>query len=70
MIAIRVVLDDLTKGNGHEHFGMDIGGRLFQATDLAWSYGSGQLLRGAAEDLALVMCGRTVPSGRLTGTPL
>jgi len=68
--TIRVVLDDLTEGGAHEHFGIDIEGLLFEASDLDWSYGSGQPLRGAAEDLALVMCGRTVPGGRLTGSPL
>jgi uncharacterized protein (TIGR03083 family) len=68
--TIRVVLDDLTRGGGHEHFGIDISGRSLQATDLGWSYGSGPPLRGAAEDLALVICGRTVPQGRLQGTLL
>jgi uncharacterized protein (TIGR03083 family) len=68
--TIRVVLDDLTKGGVHAHFGTSIDGRSLQATDLDWSYGSGQALRGAAADLVLVLCGRTVPAGRLTGTPL
>jgi uncharacterized protein (TIGR03083 family) len=68
--VIQVVLDDLTQGGGHEHFGIEIAGRDFEASDLDWKYGSGQALRGAAEDLALAMCGRTVPSDRLVGTPL
>jgi uncharacterized protein (TIGR03083 family) len=68
--TIRVVLDDLTEGGGHAHFGIDIEGRSLQPTDLDWSYGSGPELRGAAEDLALVLCGRTVPDGRLEGKPL
>jgi uncharacterized protein (TIGR03083 family) len=68
--TIRVVLDDLTEGGGHAHFGIDINGRSLQATDLDWSYGSGPALRGEAEDLALVLCGRTVPDGRLEGQPL
>ena len=68
--TIRVVLDDLTEGGGHAHFGTDIDGRSLQATDLDWSYGSGPALRGAAEDLALVLCGRTLPDGRLEGEPL
>lgn len=68
--TIRIVLDDLTKGGAHEHFGSNIEGRSLQATDLDWSYGSGPALHGAAEDLALVLCGRTVPAGRLTGEPL
>jgi uncharacterized protein (TIGR03083 family) len=68
--TIRVVLDDLTEGGVHAHFGTGIDGRSLQATDLDWSYGSGPALRGAAADLALVLCGRTVPAGRLEGTPL
>jgi uncharacterized protein (TIGR03083 family) len=68
--TIRVVLDDLTQGGGHAHFGVDIQGRHLQASDLDWSSGSGAALRGAAADLALAMCGRAVPDGRLEGEPL
>lgn len=68
--TIRVILDDLTQGGVHEHFGIDIGGRVIEASDIDWIYGSGQTLRGAAEDLALAMCGRRVRVGRLDGTPL
>ncbi|MGP0027225.1 MAG: maleylpyruvate isomerase family mycothiol-dependent enzyme [Streptosporangiaceae bacterium] len=68
--TIRVVLDDLTRGGVDAHFGTSIEGRRLQATDLDWSYGSGPALRGAAEDLALLLCGRTVPHGRLDGEPL
>ncbi len=65
--TIRVVLDDLTEGGGHAHFGIDLDGRRLEATDLDWSYGSGPVLRGAAEDLALVICGRAIPARRLEG---
>lgn len=68
--TIRVVLDDLTRGGVDAHFGTSIEGRRLQATDLDWSCGSGPALRGAAEDLALLLCGRTVPHGRLDGEPL
>jgi len=68
--TIRIVLDDLTSGGVHEHFGTSIEGRSLQATDLDWSYKSGPALRGAAEDLALVLCGRTLPAGRIEGEPL
>lgn len=68
--TIRVVLDDLTEGGMHEHFGTNIDGRTLQASDFDWSYGSGPALRGAAGDLAVVLCGRTVPEGRLEGEPL
>jgi uncharacterized protein (TIGR03083 family) len=68
--TIRVVLDDLTRGGGHAHFGMAVEGRCLQASDLDWSYGSGAALRGAAGDLAAALCGRILPAGRLDGEPL
>jgi uncharacterized protein (TIGR03083 family) len=68
--AIRTVLDDLTAGGAHAHFGTDIQGRSLHATDIDWSYGSGPQLRGEAEDLALHICGRTIPGGRLQGEML
>ena len=68
--TIRVVLDDLTAGGVHGHFGTSIEGRSLRATDLDWSYGSGPALHGPAGYLALELCGRTVPEGRLEGNPL
>jgi uncharacterized protein (TIGR03083 family) len=68
--TIRIVLDDLTRGGGHAHFGIAIEGRCLQASDLDWSYGSGAALRGGAGELALALCGRAVPGGRLDGEPL
>jgi uncharacterized protein (TIGR03083 family) len=68
--TIRVVLDGLTRDGGHGHFGIAVEGRCLQASDLDWSYGSGAALRGAAGDLALALCGRAVPDGRLDGEPL
>ena len=68
--TIRVVLDDLTEGGGHAHFGIDLDGRSLESTDLDWSYGSGPALRGAARDLALVICGRAIPDRRFEGEPL
>jgi uncharacterized protein (TIGR03083 family) len=64
------VLDGLTEGGGHAHFGTEIDGRTLEATDLPWSYGSGPVLRGSAQDLALVLCGRAIPVERLEGKPL
>jgi uncharacterized protein (TIGR03083 family) len=68
--TIRVVLDDLAPGGGHAHFGTAISGRRLEASDLDWSHGSGEVLRGAAGELALAMCGRAVPGARLEGEPL
>jgi hypothetical protein len=66
--TIRMVLDDLV-GGGHAHFGTQIEGRELQASDLDWSHGSGAVLRGEVADLALAICGRAVPDGRLEGKP-
>jgi hypothetical protein len=65
-----VVLDDLTKGGGHAHFGVEVDGRSLQATDLDWAYGAGTSLRGTAADLALVLCGRRPRHAHLDGEPL
>jgi hypothetical protein len=54
----------------HQHFGTRIDGRRLQATDLDWSYRSGSVLRGKTEDLALVLCGRTISARRIEGKPL
>ena len=55
------ILRDLTEGGTHQHFGVSISGRRFEASDLSWSYGSGDLVRGPAAELAVLLCGRTVP---------
>jgi hypothetical protein len=68
--AIRTVLDDLTDGSGHAHFGTEIQGRSLLATDIDWSYGAGPRLSGTAAELALQLCGRAVPPGRLQGETL
>jgi hypothetical protein len=41
-----------------------------QATDLDCSHGSGSVVRGKAEDLALVLGGGSTPAGRIEGKPL
>ena len=56
--ALRAVLDGLTAGGVHEHFGVDVGGRRLVATDLDWSYGAGQAVRGSGQDLVLMLTGR------------
>ena len=63
--AIRTILDDLTRDGGHAHFGVDVSGRSLTATDLDWSFGEGEPLRGTADDLVLYLAGRSIPEGRL-----
>ena len=67
--TIRVILDGLTTGGTHAHFGVDISGFALRATDLDWTFGSGAPVSGAAEDIALQLCGRKLPPGRIHGAP-
>ena len=67
--TIRAVLDGLTRGGVHAHFGTDIGGIELRATDIDWTFGSGTAVTGAAHDLALTICGRARPPGRIQGWP-
>ncbi|MGA2474067.1 MAG: maleylpyruvate isomerase family mycothiol-dependent enzyme [Acidimicrobiales bacterium] len=48
-------------------FGVDLDGVELRADDLEWSYGSGAPVAGRAQALALVVCGRLLPPGRLDG---
>lgn len=68
--TVRVVLDDLTHGGTHAHFGFDLDGLSLRATDMDWSFGSGMPISGTADDLALLICGRTLPPGRIHGDPV
>jgi uncharacterized protein (TIGR03083 family) len=52
---------------GTDLFGVDLGGVELQADDLDWSFGSGVPVTGPAQALALVVCGRRLPPGRLGG---
>jgi uncharacterized protein (TIGR03083 family) len=63
--TLRAVLDDLTRGGTHAHFGFDLEGLTLSATDMDWSFGSGTPITGLAEDLALLVCGRHLPPGRI-----
>ncbi|MFZ0215421.1 MAG: maleylpyruvate isomerase family mycothiol-dependent enzyme [Candidatus Dormiibacterota bacterium] len=67
---LRTILDDLTRGGGHENFGVSIDGRRLEANDLDWAFGSGASLSGSGQELAVTLCGRALPDGRLQGTPL
>ncbi|HEY0167763.1 MAG TPA: maleylpyruvate isomerase family mycothiol-dependent enzyme [Jatrophihabitans sp.] len=66
---LRVVLDAVTKPKSLKHFGAALDGVELRAEDLDWSFGTGEPVFGAAQDLALVICGRRLPAGRLRGGP-
>lgn len=65
--AMAAVLGTVTGPQSMKHFGVDLSGVELQATDLDWSYGQGAPLRGTAADLLLLVTGRQVAEGALTG---
>jgi uncharacterized protein (TIGR03083 family) len=64
---LRLVLDAITRPGTLSYFGADLSQAEFRADDIDWSFGSGEPVSGAAQDLALVLCGRKLPAGRLRG---
>lgn len=63
---LRVVLDAINP-KIVKFFGVDLDGIELRAEDLDWHYGSGEILSGTAQDLLLVLCGRTLPDEKLHG---
>ena len=66
---LRLVLPGSLADRSVKFFGVDLDGIELRAQDMDWSLGSGTPLTGAAADLLLVLCGRTLPAGRLAGQP-
>jgi uncharacterized protein (TIGR03083 family) len=64
---LRIVLGAITGPKSLEFFGTHLAGIELRADDMKWSFGSGTPVSGQAQDLALVLCGRTLPAGRLRG---
>ncbi|MED7931352.1 maleylpyruvate isomerase family mycothiol-dependent enzyme [Nonomuraea sp. LP-02] len=64
---VRLLLEQVTPRT-LKFFGADLDGIELRADDLDWSFGSGAVLTGAAQDLLLVTYGRKLPPGRLHGT--
>jgi len=64
---LAIVLDGITAARSLEFFGASLSGIQLRANDTDWSFGSGTPVTGAAQDLALVVCGRRLPAGRLDG---
>lgn len=62
---LRVVLGGMKPGHV-KYFGADLAGKRLEATDMDWTFGEGEPVRGLAQDLLLVVCGRRLPPGRLT----
>lgn len=66
---LRPVLPASPDDRSVKFFGTDLDGIELRATDMDWGLGSGVPLTGAGADLLLVLCGRTLPPGRLSGEP-
>jgi uncharacterized protein (TIGR03083 family) len=63
---LRHILGDL-KPRQLKYFGVDLTGIELRATDLDWIFGTGEALSGAAQDLLLILSGRSLPPGHLAG---
>ena len=66
---LRLVLPASLADRSVRFFGTDLDGIELRADDMDWTLGSGVPLTGDAQDLLLVLCGRRLPAGRLTGEP-
>ncbi len=66
---LGIVLPNLTTPKSLRFFGTNLSGTQLRATDTGWTFGSGPLVTGSAQELALLICGRQLPSGRLEGGP-
>jgi uncharacterized protein (TIGR03083 family) len=64
---LAIVLDSVTTARSLKFFGTSLSGIQLRATDTGWTFGSGTPVTGAAQDLALAVCGRQLPPGRLAG---
>jgi uncharacterized protein (TIGR03083 family) len=63
---LRIVVDAIRPRHA-KYFGVDLTGVQLQATDLSWTYGTGEPLIGTAQDLLLVLSGRSLPPNHLSG---
>jgi uncharacterized protein (TIGR03083 family) len=64
--AVITVLDQLVGANG-AIFGLDLTGVRLEATDTAWSWGSGEVVQADSDRLLALLSGRTLPDGRVLG---
>jgi hypothetical protein len=59
--VMEIVLDNLVSSRATKFFGLDLTGLQLTATDVGWSFGSGSLVGGPADDVVLALGGR--PAG-------
>jgi uncharacterized protein (TIGR03083 family) len=63
---LRIVLGTASP-RGTRFFGAQLDGVRLEADDLDWSYGTGSVVSGSAQDLVVLLFGRKLPPGRLRG---
>lgn len=63
---LQIVFDAMQPRHA-KYFGADLTDVQLQATDLSWTYGTGTPLTGTAQDLLLVLSGRSLPPNHLSG---
>jgi uncharacterized protein (TIGR03083 family) len=66
--TMDLVLENLATPKGMKYFGVDLSGVCLEATDIDWHYGSGAPVTGTAQSLALLLSGRKLPAGHLSGS--
>jgi uncharacterized protein (TIGR03083 family) len=57
---VRLVLDTLAGARSRKHFGVDLADVRLVADDVDWSLGEGREIRMPAQDLVLLLSGRSV----------
>jgi hypothetical protein len=62
--GVVAVLDHLAAADG-AYFGIDLAGVLLEAADTDWSWGDGAPVRADSGALVALLCGRTLPDGRV-----
>jgi hypothetical protein len=67
---LRIVLQGITKPKPPKYFGVNLRGMKLCADDIDWSFGSGALVSGAAQDLALLLCGTRDTATRAAAAPM
>ncbi|MDQ1361553.1 MAG: hypothetical protein QOJ44_1930 [Acidimicrobiaceae bacterium] len=63
----RLVLDNVVTDQSLKFFGTDLSGVELHASDMEWTFGSGEPVVGSSSDLILAVCGRPAGSERLVG---
>lgn len=66
-VPVPAVIQVLSLVGSGDTFDVDLDGMELRANDLDWSRGSGPLVSGPGQVLALIACGRRIPACRLEG---